>query len=108
MELLDSGINVNFRDIDDRTGLHVSVCQGKIEVVELLLSRGAKVDSTYRWGSTVRENNILFFYIVWNMICACVKYLDYMMTIYYSIPNHQYVYFIDSNGASMCLFNKIM
>lgn len=60
-ELLDSGIDVNFRDIDDRTALHVSACQGKTEVVELLLSRGAKVDSRDRWGSTVRVPSRGFF-----------------------------------------------
>lgn len=52
-ELLDSGTDVNFRDIDDRTPLHVAACQGKSDVVELLLKRGAQVDPKDRWGSTV-------------------------------------------------------
>ncbi|KAM7500597.1 hypothetical protein LguiA_025011 [Lonicera macranthoides] len=52
IELLDSGTDVNFRDIDDRTALHVSACHGCIEVVELLLERGAEVDPKDRWGST--------------------------------------------------------
>ncbi|XP_024028553.1 integrin-linked protein kinase 1 isoform X2 [Morus notabilis] len=51
-ELLDSGIDVNFCDIDDRTALHVAACQGLNDVVELLLDRGAKVDTKDRWGST--------------------------------------------------------
>ncbi|TYJ30592.1 hypothetical protein E1A91_A06G140800v1 [Gossypium mustelinum] len=51
-ELLDSGINVNFRDIDDRTALHIAACQGQTDVVSLLLQRGADVESTDRWGST--------------------------------------------------------
>ncbi|KAJ8426669.1 hypothetical protein Cgig2_030088 [Carnegiea gigantea] len=50
-EALDSGIDVNFRDIDSRTALHVAACQGHPEVVELLLKRGAKVDAKDRWGS---------------------------------------------------------
>ncbi|GAY34838.1 hypothetical protein CUMW_013620 [Citrus unshiu] len=51
-ELLDSGIDVNFRDIDNRTALHVAACQGFTEVVSLLLERGADVDPKDRWGST--------------------------------------------------------
>ncbi|KAK8479737.1 hypothetical protein V6N13_092888 [Hibiscus sabdariffa] len=51
-ELLDSGIDVNYRDIDDRTALHVAACQGQTDVVSLLLQRGADVQSTDRWGST--------------------------------------------------------
>ncbi|KAJ6824327.1 serine/threonine-protein kinase STY8-like isoform X1 [Iris pallida] len=51
-ELLDSGVDVNFTDIDGRTPLHVAACQGRPGVVELLLQRGAKVDVADRWGST--------------------------------------------------------
>lgn len=57
-ELLDSGIDANYRDIDDRTALHVAACQGLKDVVELLLDRKAEVDPKDRWGSTVR-NQIL-------------------------------------------------
>lgn len=58
-ELLDSGTDVNFRDIDKRTALHVAACQGRTDVVQLLLSRGAHVDVEDRWGSTV----ILFLFV---------------------------------------------
>ncbi|AEE79827.1 Ankyrin repeat-containing domain superfamily [Arabidopsis suecica] len=51
-KMLDSGTNVDYRDIDARTALHVAACQGRTDVVELLLSRGAKVDTKDRWGST--------------------------------------------------------
>lgn len=51
-ELLDSGIDVNFRDIDNRTALHVAACQGFVDVVGLLIERGADVDPKDRWGST--------------------------------------------------------
>ncbi|KAI3740229.1 hypothetical protein L2E82_30654 [Cichorium intybus] len=51
-ELLDSGTDVNFKDIDDRTALHVAACQGFSDIAELLLERGAEVDPKDRWGST--------------------------------------------------------
>ncbi|KAF5752791.1 Dual specificity protein kinase splA [Tripterygium wilfordii] len=51
-ELLDSGINANFRDMDGRTALHVAACQGLTDVVALLIDRGALVDPKDRWGST--------------------------------------------------------
>ncbi|KAJ0080774.1 hypothetical protein Patl1_10332 [Pistacia atlantica] len=59
-ELLDSGIDVNFRDIDDRTALHVAACQGFTEVVELLLQRGADVDPKDRWGSSPLSDAIYY------------------------------------------------
>lgn len=61
-ELLDSGIDVNFRDIDNRTALHVAACQGNADVVALLLDKGAQVDTRDRWGSTVRTHNLNFYF----------------------------------------------
>ncbi|KAE9606335.1 hypothetical protein Lal_00013593 [Lupinus albus] len=51
-ELLDSGIDVNYKDIDGRTALHVASCHSRTDVVDLLLQRGANVDPQDRWGST--------------------------------------------------------
>ncbi|THU44775.1 hypothetical protein C4D60_Mb02t10900 [Musa balbisiana] len=51
-EILASGVDVNFRDIDGRTALHVAACQGFADVVRLLLDRGAQVGPEDRWGST--------------------------------------------------------
>ncbi|XP_047948730.1 integrin-linked protein kinase 1-like [Salvia hispanica] len=51
-ELVESGVDVNFRDIDHRTALHIAACQGYDDVAQLLLENGAKVDSCDRWGST--------------------------------------------------------
>ncbi|CAL5403941.1 unnamed protein product [Camellia sinensis] len=59
-ELLDSGTNVNFKDIDGRTALHVASCQGLPDVVQLLLRRGAKVDVEDRWGSTPLADAIFY------------------------------------------------
>lgn len=52
-ELLESGTDVNFRDIDDRTVLHVAACQGYGDVVEFFIQNGAEIDPKDRWGSTV-------------------------------------------------------
>ncbi|XP_057526085.1 integrin-linked protein kinase 1-like isoform X2 [Amaranthus tricolor] len=51
-EMLDSGVDVNFKDIDSRTPLHIASCQGLTDVVKLLLERGAEVGPKDRWGST--------------------------------------------------------
>uniref|UniRef100_A0A7N0T4D7 Protein kinase domain-containing protein n=1 Tax=Kalanchoe fedtschenkoi TaxID=63787 RepID=A0A7N0T4D7_KALFE len=51
-EALDDGVDVNFRDIDNRTPLHLAACQGSSQVVELLLNKGAEVDLKDVWGST--------------------------------------------------------
>ncbi|XP_064950301.1 serine/threonine-protein kinase 12-like isoform X1 [Musa acuminata AAA Group] len=51
-EILSSGVDANFRDIDGRTALHVAACQGFADVVRLLLDRGAQVGPEDRWGST--------------------------------------------------------
>ncbi|KAJ4881015.1 Integrin-linked protein kinase family [Raphanus sativus] len=59
-ELLDSGIDANYRDIDDRTALHVAACQGLKDVVELLLDREAEVDPKDRWGSTPLADAIFY------------------------------------------------
>ncbi|KAL1560375.1 integrin-linked protein kinase 1-like isoform X1 [Salvia divinorum] len=51
-ELLDSGAGVNFRDIDNRTALHIAACQGFGDVAKLLLENGAHVDLKDRWSGT--------------------------------------------------------
>ncbi|KAL5720396.1 hypothetical protein ACHQM5_013068 [Ranunculus cassubicifolius] len=59
-ELLDLGTNVNFKDNDGRTALHIAACQGKRDAVELLLKRGAVVDPKDRWGSTPLADAIFY------------------------------------------------
>lgn len=62
-ELLDSATDVNFHDTDGRTSLHVAACQGRPDVVELLLERGAEVDVQDQWGSTVSFRIHVYFWI---------------------------------------------
>ncbi|GAU35557.1 hypothetical protein TSUD_384050 [Trifolium subterraneum] len=59
-EVLESGVSVNFRDIDGRTALHIAACQGLTHVVELLLEKGADVDPKDRWGSTPLADAIFY------------------------------------------------
>lgn len=51
-KLLACGTDVNFRDMDQRTALHVAACQGCVDVAKLLLEHGADVDPRDRYGST--------------------------------------------------------
>ncbi|MBA0772469.1 hypothetical protein Gotri_007833, partial [Gossypium trilobum] len=50
---LDKGVEPNGADYDRRTALHLAACEGWIEVVDLLLEKGADVNSLDRWGRTV-------------------------------------------------------
>ncbi|KAK7245588.1 hypothetical protein RIF29_40435 [Crotalaria pallida] len=59
-EVLESGVSVNFRDIDGRTALHVAACQGLTDVVALLLEKGSEVDPKDRWGSTPLADAIFY------------------------------------------------
>ncbi|XP_061351971.1 integrin-linked protein kinase 1 [Gastrolobium bilobum] len=59
-EVLELGVSVNFRDIDDRTALHIAACQGLTDVVALLLEKGAEVDPKDRWGSTPLADAIYY------------------------------------------------
>ncbi|KAH1208365.1 hypothetical protein AAZX31_15G084900 [Glycine max] len=59
-EALESGVSVNYKDIDNRTALHVAACEGFTDVVDLLLQKGAEVDPKDRWGSTPLADAIFY------------------------------------------------
>jgi len=44
--------NVNFRDYDRRTALHVASSEGCLDVVKYLVSKGANVNRSDRWGGS--------------------------------------------------------
>eukprot|EP00252_Welwitschia_mirabilis_P022348 TRINITY_DN6018_c0_g1_i1.p1 TRINITY_DN6018_c0_g1~~TRINITY_DN6018_c0_g1_i1.p1 ORF type:complete len:483 (-),score=98.91 TRINITY_DN6018_c0_g1_i1:374-1822(-) len=50
--LKEGKVDVNSADFDDRTALHVACCEGHVDVVKLLLRKGANVNVRDRWGST--------------------------------------------------------
>lgn len=47
---LENGYNINDKDVDGRTLLHIAVCFGHKRIAELLLSRGACVDERDNFG----------------------------------------------------------
>lgn len=49
---LEKGASPNLVDYGKRTALHLASCEGCTEIVELLLAKGADVNSTDRWGHT--------------------------------------------------------
>ncbi|BBG97543.1 Integrin-linked protein kinase family [Prunus dulcis] len=52
MHELEKGVKPNLADYDKRTALHLASCEGCTEIVDLLLHKGADVNSTDRWGRT--------------------------------------------------------
>lgn len=86
-ELLESGTDVNFRDIDDRTALHVAACQGYGDVVDFFIKNGAEIDPKDRWGSTVYHTLSIFVHM-FSCIFILVENLSgwiYFVSLSYSI-----------------------
>ena len=50
---IENGVSPNLADYDKRTALHLASCEGCTEIVNLLLDKGANVNSIDRWGRTV-------------------------------------------------------
>ncbi|GER24542.1 protein kinase [Striga asiatica] len=95
-ELLESGADVNSRDVDFRTALHVAACQGHGGVAELLLVNGADVDPKDRWGSTGFTSCFAekcgIFEFSFNNIC-----LEISDAIHYK--NHSVIKLLENHGA---------
>jgi hypothetical protein len=43
---------VNFRDYDRRTPLHVAASEGRVEICQFLVERGARINRSDRWGGS--------------------------------------------------------
>lgn len=91
-ELLDDGCDVNFRDIDGRSALHIAACQGRTDIVRLLIQRGAEVDPQDRWCSTVMQCNAIVFAYILTFWCQCYCIVLVMLIDYWFV----------------CLFNSLL
>lgn len=83
-EILASGTDVNYRDADGRTPLHVAACQGYRDAVELLIQNGAEVDTKDRWGSTLtvrKFNGSNRFALTSNDCANDAKFCDYCLIV---------------------------
>ncbi|XP_077240244.1 serine/threonine-protein kinase 12-like isoform X1 [Tasmannia lanceolata] len=49
---IERGVSPNLADYDKRTALHLASCEGCTEIVNLLIEKGADVNSVDRWGRT--------------------------------------------------------
>ena len=56
--LLENGVDVNAHDYDRRTGLHLAACEGRAEVVEMLLGACANASQRDRFGNTALDDAI--------------------------------------------------
>jgi len=55
--LLSSRTNVDFRDYDRRTALHVAASEGHLHICKFLLTeRGAKINRSDRWGGSALDD----------------------------------------------------
>jgi hypothetical protein len=50
--ILDQGVDVNTRDYDMRTALHLAAAEGRHAIAALLISKGAEIDVKDRFGLT--------------------------------------------------------
>mmetsp|Transcript_94675 Transcript_94675/g.276847 ORF Transcript_94675/g.276847 Transcript_94675/m.276847 type:complete len:571 (+) Transcript_94675:59-1771(+) len=57
-KLLEKGVEVNSRDYDQRSALHLASCNGHLEVVQHLISARADVQALDRWGHTVLDDAV--------------------------------------------------
>jgi ankyrin repeat protein len=58
--LLEQGMDPGVTDGDRMTGLHWAAARKQLEVVELLIRRGAPLEARNRWGGTVLSSTVFF------------------------------------------------
>ena len=58
---IEIGVDFNMADYDNRTALHLAVCNGHLNVVKFLLTKGrARVNPLDRWNSTPLDEAIRY------------------------------------------------
>ena len=50
-EVLNKGCDINFKDYDNRTALHIACAEGHVEVIKLLIKNNIKIQKD-RWNNT--------------------------------------------------------
>jgi len=60
--LLDQGVDIAATDIDAMTALHAAAANGHLDVMEVLIARGAPLEVQNRWGGTVLDSTAFFAY----------------------------------------------
>ncbi len=63
IKLNKQGIDINQKDYDGRTALHLAASEGSLEVFNYLINNGSNINCKDRWGNTplndaIRENKI--------------------------------------------------
>lgn len=62
--LVDSGSDINEKDVNQRTLLHCAAYEGNCELVEALISRGADLEIIDRNGQTALNLGLYFLYFI--------------------------------------------
>ncbi|EXC06825.1 Dual specificity protein kinase splA [Morus notabilis] len=93
---LEKGVEPNLADYDKRTALHLASCEGCLEIVVLLLEKGADVNSIDRWGRTPLSDARSFGH---DGICKILE--DHGGTDPVGVDSHFPCYEIDYNEVDM-------
>lgn len=59
---LESGVDVAAKDKDDMTPLHWAAANGMVELIDVLIDRGAPLEAMNRWDGTVLDSTAHFAY----------------------------------------------
>jgi ankyrin repeat protein len=54
--LLEKPQLVNFRDYDRRTALHIAASEGQLEICQMLVAKGARINRVDRWGGSALDD----------------------------------------------------
>ena len=58
--LLEKGVDPDSADANGQTALHAAAESGSVELVDMLLDRGARLELVNQWGGTVLDSTVYF------------------------------------------------